>query len=164
MGAIHCSIPTKLADDLRHKYGLTVFIESGLGQGTSALWAESRFNAVISIEIDGENVARFRRDNPQSKVAVITGDSANEMAWIIRGIESPALFWLDGHTDDYTPILGELEAINLSQLANVIMIDDWRMFGTCVKWPSKEKVIAYATAHGRRWTYDVDDVLVVLPC
>ena len=163
MGAVHCSIPTKLADDLRVKHGLTVFVESGLGQGTTALWAESRFNAVISIEIDGENVTRFRRDNPQSKVTVVTGDSANEIAWIIRGIESPALFWLDGHTDDYTPILGELEAINLSPLANVIMIDDWRMFGTCAKWPSKEKVIAYATAGGRRWTRDVDDVLIAEP-
>jgi len=164
MGAIHCSIPTKLADDLRRKYGLAVFVESGLGQGTTALWAEYRFDTVISIETDGYSIEKFIARNPKSKVVTIEGDSAIEMTRVIRvHLDNPALFWLDGHTDDYAPILGELEAINLSLLANVIMIDDWRMFGTCAKWPSKEKVIAYATAHGRRWAYDVDDVLVVEP-
>ena len=171
MGAVYYGIPTKLADDLRVKYGLSVFVESGLGQGTTALWAESRFDTVISIETDGKSVARFRRDNPQSKVRVIEGDSTIEMAGITTRLQSPALFWLDGHTDDFNPIMAELAAIHLSKLPHVIMVDDWRMFGTCAKWPSKEKVIAFSTSRfiegrwttGGRWAYDVDDVLVVEP-
>ena len=103
MGAVNCSIPTKLADDLRVKYGLTVFVESGLAQGTSALWAESRFNVVISIETDGESVSKFKERNPNSGVIVIGGDSAIEMRDVVNGINVPALFWLDGHTDDCTP-------------------------------------------------------------
>ena len=162
MGAIHCSIPTKLANDLRLKYGLTTFVESGLAQGTSALWAAQLFDTVISIEIDGDSIARFKERSPQSKVRVIEGDSAIEMIEIANGLKSPALFWLDGHTDDYTPVLAELAAINFSTLPNVIMVDDWRMFGTCPAWPGKEKVIAFATM-GKRWTYDVDDVLIAEP-
>lgn len=162
MGAIHCSIPTKLADDLRQKYGLKAFVESGLAQGTTALWAESRFDTIISIEVDNGSIAAFKERNPKSKVRVIEGDSAIAMIEIAHGLSQPALFWLDGHTDDYTPILAELAAINFSALPNVIMIDDWRMFGTCPAWPSKEKVIGFATV-GNRWTYDVDDVLVVVP-
>lgn len=162
MGAIHCSIPTKLATDLQQKYGLKVFVESGLAQGTTALWAESLFDTVVSIETDGESIARFKARNPKSKVQVIEGDSAIEMIEVARNLNQPALFWLDGHTDDYTPVLAELAAINLSSLRNVVLIDDWRMFGTYPAWPSKEKVIAFATM-GERWTYDVDDVLVALP-
>lgn len=162
MGAIHCSIPTQLATDLRQKYGLKVFVESGLAQGTTALWAESLFDAVISIEIDGKSIAKFMDRNPKSKVWIIQGDSAIEMERIVSSLVQPALFWLDGHSDDRTPILEELEAINLSTQPNVIMIDDWRMFGTCPMWPSKEKVMDFATA-GKRWAYDVDDVLVAVP-
>lgn len=162
MGAIHCSISTKLATDLQQKYGLRVFVESGLAQGTTALWAESRFDTVISIEIDGNSISAFKEKNPKSKVIIIEGDSAIAMIEIAHSLSQPALFWLDGHTDDYTPVLAELAAINFSALPNVVMIDDWRMFGTCPMWPSKEKVMDFATA-GKRWAYDVDDVLVAVP-
>lgn len=163
MGAVYNSIPTKLATDLRHKYGLKTFVESGLAQGTTALWAESLFDTIISIEIDRESAELFSVRNPKSKVDVILGDSAIEMTWIVRGLILPALFWLDGHTDDYTPVMDELVAINASAFPHVIMIDDWRMFGTCPAWPSKADVIALASNGGRRWAYDVDDVLVVAP-
>lgn len=162
MGAVYCSIPTKLATDLQQRYGLTVFVESGLAQGTSSLWAESLFDTVISIETDSESVELFKARYPKSKVQVIEGDSAIEMAWVIRDLDKPALFWLDGHSDDYTPVMDEIAAINSSPLPHVIMIDDWRMFGTCPAWPSKTDVIAYVS-NGKRWTYDVDDVLVAVP-
>ena len=160
MGSIYCSIPTKLANDLRVKYGLTTFVESGLAQGTSALWAEELFDSVISIEIDRDSIARFRERNPHSEVKVVEGDSAIEMIEIVRDLKSPALFWLDGHTDDYTPVLAELSAINMSPLPHVIMIDDWRMFRTCPAWPGREKVIAFAQ---RARVYEIDDVLVCSP-
>ena len=162
MGVIHCSIPTKLANDLRVKYGLTTFVESGLAQGTSALWAEKLFDTVISIEVDHESIATFKARNPQSKVTVIEGDSATEIIDVVCNLRQPALFWLDGHTDNYTPILAELAAINFSPLPHVIMIDDWRMFGTCPAWPSKEKVVVFATT-GERRAHDIDDVLIAEP-
>lgn len=162
MGAVHNSIPTKLATDLQQKYGLRVFVESGLAQGTSALWAESLFDTVISIEIDREGVALFKARYPKSKVEVIEGDSATEMINVVQCTMSPALFWLDGHSDDYTPVMDEIAAINSSALPHVIMIDDWRMFGTCPAWPSKADVIAYAT-NGKRWAHEVDDVLIAEP-
>jgi hypothetical protein len=162
MGAVHSGIPIKLATDLKHKYGLTAFVESGLAQGTSALWAERLFDTVISIEIDGNSVATFKARYPKSKVMVIEGDSAIEMADVAISLNKSALFWLDGHTDDCTPIMDELAAINSSALPHVVMIDDWRMFGTCPAWPSKADVMDLAT-NGKRWAYDVDDVLVAEP-
>jgi len=163
MGAIHSSIPTKLANELRREYGLTVFVESGLAQGTSALWAEAHFNNVISIEISAEAVYNFKVAHDESAIKTIVGDSGQEMIGIVSGLPVPALFWLDGHTDDYTPILAELSAINTSPLRHVIMIDDWRMFGTCPAWPSRESVLEFAINGVARKAAEIDDVLVVTP-
>lgn len=162
MGNVNCSIPTKLALELRDKFKLRAFVETGLGQGTSALWAEKNFDTVTSIEIDGAFVTRFKKDHPNSTVKIIEGDSALEMLEVASGLTAPALFWLDGHSDDYTPILAELAAIDFSQLLHVIMVDDWRLFGTLRNWPSKDKVKMFAGL-GRRNIYEVDDVLVCTP-
>jgi hypothetical protein len=164
VGAIHNSIPTKLANDLRVKYGFTVFVETGLAQGTSALWAEHFFENVISVEISAEAVYNFKVAHDESAVKIVMGDSGQEMVGIVSGLPVPALFWLDGHTDDYTPILAELAAINTSTLRHVIMIDDWRMFGTCPAWPSRERVLEFAANDGARACAEIDDVLVVTPC
>jgi hypothetical protein len=164
VGAIHNSIPTKLANDLRVKYGLTSFVETGLAQGTSALWAAQLFGKVISIDIDAQYIARFREMYPNSGVQLFEGDSGVWMYSIAYIIDQPAMFWLDGHTDDYTPVLVELIAINTSRQRNVIMIDDWRMFGTCPAWPSRERVLEFAANGGARVCAEIDDVLVVTPC
>ena len=162
MGAIYNSIPTKLADGLRKRFGLTMFVESGLAQGTTTLWAESLFDFVVSIEIDKAAIETFESRYPKSTVMIVEGDSSDRMIEIVQTLDFPALFWLDGHSDAYTPILEELTAINQSELPHVIMIDDWRMFGTCPAWPSKERVIEFATVVPRK-VYDIDDVLVATP-
>ena len=159
MGNVNCSIPTYIALSLRDKFRLKAFVETGLGQGTSALWACQHFDMVVSIEADGELVDKFRANYPNSNAMIVHGDSAIEMIEVVNRLDIPALFWLDAHTDDYTPVLAELAAINMSPLPHVIMIDDWRLFGALPRWPSKEKVIVWATSNGRRY-YDVDDVLV----
>ena len=160
MGAVYSGIPTKLALELRDAFRLKAFIETGLAQGVTSMWAEKHFGMVVSVEIDYGLVDKFRTNYPSSKVIAMHGDSARMLPGVVNTLITPALFWLDGHTDDYTPILAELEAINSSTLPHVIMIDDWRMFGTCPAWPSKEEVLLDI---GWRNTYDVDDVLVATP-
>lgn len=70
MGIVHQSIPTQMALDLQRQYKLTVFVESGLGQGTSALWAEKHFDTCVSIEIDHALVGQFKTLYPQSKMRI----------------------------------------------------------------------------------------------
>lgn len=163
MGNVNCSIPTRLAMDLKSLFGLKAFVESGLGQGTSALWASHIFSPCISIESDHESANRFDALYPDNSVEVVVGDSGVEMILIASSLTVPALFWLDGHTDDYTPVLAELRAINSSTLQHVIMVDDWRLFDVFPKWPSKQAVIELATNDGARGVYDLDDVLVAYP-
>jgi hypothetical protein len=151
-----------LALELRDAFSLHAFVETGLGQGTSALWAEKHFDMVVSVEIDRGLVYKFRYNYPSGQVIIACGDSAELLVDVVKTMTVPALFWLDGHTDDYTPVLAELAAINSSTLPHAIMIDDWRLFGACPAWPSKEKVIELAT-NKTRLVYDVDDVLVCKP-
>lgn len=163
MGIIHQSIPMSLASDLQRRYKLTVFVESGLGQGTSALWAEKHFATCVSIEKDAGLVNKFRESYPNSAVKIIEGDSGFEMALLVPNIAARALFWLDGHTDDYTPVLAEIEAINASKQNHVIMVDDLRLFDVLPAWPSVSKLRIAARNGTRRFVQEIDDVLIARP-
>ena len=163
MGSVYNSIPTWLAGALQREFGLSTFVESGLGQGTSALWAERHFDTCISVENDLELINKFTNNYPNSNARIICGDSGVEFAFLIHGIASPALFWLDGHTDDYTPIIAELASINASQLDHIVMVDDLRLFGTLPAWPKLNQVMEIAQDYDKRTTFEVDDVLIAVP-
>jgi len=164
MGIITNSIPTWLAGALQREFDISTFVETGLGQGTSALWAEHNFYTCISIEIDPALVRSFRVLHPSSAVEILTGDSGTELAGEVENIILlPILFWLDGHTDDYCPVMAEIGAINASPFRHIILIDDARLFGTMAAWPTREQVYSALEAGGRRVVFDVDDVLVAVP-
>ena len=67
------------------------------------------------------------------------GDSGKILYEVIKDIDSPITFWLDGHCscgitakgDEWSPILKELEQIKKHHIKNhTILIDDVRQFGT----------------------------------
>lgn len=163
MGIITNSIPTWLAGALQREFDIATFVETGIGQGTSALWAERNFYTCISIEIDPVLARSFEILHPRSTIEVLTGDSGELLARAIEDVLLPALFWLDGHTDDYCPILAELGAINASPFRHIILIDDARLFGTMAAWPTREMVNSALEDGGRRVVFDVDDVIVAAP-
>jgi hypothetical protein len=148
---------------LQREFDIATFVETGLGQGTSALWAERNFYTCISIEIDSVLVRSFHILHPTSEVKTQIGDSGALLDIIMEDVLSPVLFWLDGHTDDYCPVMAELGAINASPFRNIILIDDARLFGTMPAWPTREQVYSALEAGGRRVVFDVDDVLVAVP-
>jgi len=163
MGAIYNSIPEWVAGRLQRELCLKVFVETGLGQGTSALWAEQHFSTIISIEIDQTLIDQFERNYTKSRVVLIKGDSGVELAKLMPDIALPALFWLDGHTDDYTPVMAEIAAINTSKLDHIIMVDDLRYCGLLPTWPSNEQLHEIASHSGRRTIWEFDDVLIAAP-
>ena len=146
------------------RFHLRTLVETGTYHGDMVEAMRYVFDKIYSIELSQKFFERAQEKfKSDEHIELIHGDSGKELGKVMKRLGSePALFWLDGHTDNYNPILAELAAINISPLPHVIMIDDWRMFGTCPAWPSKEKVIAFSTMVGR-WTYDVDDVLIAEP-
>lgn len=92
---------------------------------------------------------------------------------MIRQINQPALFWLDGHYsagvtakgEKHTPIYEELEHIlGTQERKHVIIIDDARLFGTDPAYPNLEELSDFIKA--KRNNVDIlvqDDSIRITP-
>jgi len=120
-----------------NKYPNPQFIETGsyLGDGIQQA-LDSGFDNIISIELSDKYKAicedRFK-DN--SNISIVKGDSANDLYDVIKDIDKPITFWLDGHHscgdtalgDFWAPLIQELDQIKKHHLnTHTIMIDDMR--------------------------------------
>ncbi len=91
-------------------------------------------------------------------VKLFLGDSGDIMSEVIAGIQSPAIFWLDGHYSAGetskgnldTPILKEIDAVAAHPNArgHVLLIDDARCFDGTNDYPTEEKLKAYLLEKG----------------
>jgi len=114
-----------------------IFIETGayIGDGIQ-LAHDAGFKQIISIEIAPQFVekcnARFKGNN---NIKLVLGDSADVLWDVIKDINEPITFWLDGHysggnlpTGKYlSPLIQELETIKQHQIkSHTILIDDVR--------------------------------------
>jgi len=113
------------------------FIETGslIGDGINQA-LEAGFQNVISIELSDHyfkvSSDRFSGD---SRVKVVKGDSYKILPEILKEIDGPATFWLDGHHscgdtalgDYWAPLMQELIAIKNHDIKNhTLLIDDMR--------------------------------------
>jgi len=110
------------------------FIETGCqrGDGLEKARATGNYKQLFSIEIDHNSVETCRkRFQAFSNVEILEGDSSRLLPELLKRIDAPATFWLDGHTDTHSPIFSELESIrNHSIKTHTILIDDVSSFGT----------------------------------
>lgn len=104
------------------------------------------FDRIYSIELSNElyEKAKMRFDGDR-RIKIIHGDSGVALGKLLRRIDQPALFWLDGHYsggvtakgDKDTPIYEELNHIFSTQNSgHVVIIDDARCFGTDPAYPT----------------------------
>lgn len=129
-----------------NRIGATWFVETGTYMGDTLWFMRNAVAKLLSIEVQPELAAIARRrfrSTPQ--VEIVIGDSATELATVVKRIDGPCLFWLDGHYSagmtgrgiKDCPIFEELAAINsIQDRPFSIMIDDARCFGTDPAYPS----------------------------
>jgi hypothetical protein len=130
--------------NLFKKYLHRIFIETGSYQGDGIQMAlDAGYEKVYSIELaEALFLQCSERFQDNLNVRVIFGDSANELPKLLKDIDEPVTFWLDGHwswgetargeTD--SPLIKELEAIREHHIkTHTIMIDDLRC------WTLKEQ-------------------------
>lgn len=121
------------------KYPNKVFVETGSSHGNGIEMAINvGFRSIYSMEIRGDLLQHCKErfaDHPE--VVLFNGYSEDILYDVIKDINEPITFWLDGHTDcpapgrKYSPIMEELEAIKKHPIkTHTIMIDDVRLFGT----------------------------------
>jgi hypothetical protein len=132
--------------------GLSTVVETGTftGEMVDALLPVAR--RIISIELDDRlHAAARRRFSGQRSVELLHGDSATLLPGVVRSLEGPALFWLDGH---YTgagsarshvdsPILAEVATLLAHPMpGRVVLIDDAREFTGHNGYPTLEALRA----------------------
>lgn len=172
MGIIYRGVNPKLALDLKEKYNLRFFVETGTHVGNTAMWASSRFEKVFTAELDPTiyDKAIF---NTRScgNVKIFNVDSREWLGEVLRKLPGLALIWLDGHwspdlgyprPETPCPVLEEIELIAKERRRHVIMVDDVRLFGREPGWPELDKVREDLSYYGRD-VLMIDDVLISIP-
>lgn len=120
------------------------FIETGSWVGHGVQQAlEAGFEKVISIELSDKYFQLCtHRFFTNKNVRIIHGDSYKVLPDVIKDIDHPITFWLDGHHscgdtalgDFWAPLMQELDAIKNHSIKNhTILIDDMR----CWEKPNK---------------------------
>jgi hypothetical protein len=126
-----------LKNNIFKKYKNNYFVETGclLGAGIkNAL--QAGFQYIYSIELSPHYYKKCQKKFKDSKkVKLILGDSCQEIYPLIKDINEPITFWLDGHYSGgntasgqfQSPLIQELEQIKNHHIKNhTIIIDDMR--------------------------------------
>ncbi len=153
------AVKRKTIIDLSKQYQCSeVFIETGTYMGDTIEYLKHDFNRLFSIELNEDLAAKAaKRFSSETKIRIVQGDSATQLASILSDIQTPVVFWLDGHYssefqsgDEYivtgkgekdTPVMEELIQISQHPVKNhVILIDDARLFNGNDDYPTKQQV------------------------
>jgi hypothetical protein len=156
------------------EYKLGVLVETGTYYGDMVEAMKHDFERIYSIELDHHLYVKAKNRFRLAKhIKIIHGDSGRELGEIMKEIDQPCLFWLDGHysggktnrgvTD--TPVWAELNHIlNSSKGGSVIIIDDARCFGKDPAYPSIEELQEFVQSRDRNAQVSVqnDSIRVIL--
>lgn len=154
-------------------FSIKNFVETGTYLGDTLDYIAKTGIPCISIELSGElyNTAcmRFKK---YMNVNLIKGDSSDKLPDILKTLDSPALFWLDGHYsagitakgDVHTPVSNELQAIlSHAVKGHVILIDDARCFDGTNDYPQLDELLRVVRMHGN-YTAEVSvDIIRLVP-
>ena len=156
------------------RFSMDEFVETGTNYGDTLDYISRRGVRCRSIELSRELYkGALVRFNDRKNVTLLQGDSAQKLPEILKDINTPALFWLDGHYSGGntacgvkgTPILDELQAIFSHPVTkHVILIDDARFFDGNHDYPKLDEVLR-AIREDARYSAEVSiDIIRIVPC
>jgi hypothetical protein len=158
-------VKQNIVQEYQQKYGYKVFVETGTNMGDMVEAQKSRFNKIISIELGFDLFQKAKKKFINDKnIHVLLGDSGNVLPKILKDIDEPAVFWLDGHYsggitvkgDKECPILEELDAIFKSKKFNhVLLIDDARCFNGQNDYPTLKTLIEYIKRKDEKYQIEI---------
>jgi hypothetical protein len=151
--------------EYQEKYHHTILVETGTFRGDMIEAQKKRFKKIISIELAEHLFEKAKRRFKNDKnVILVQGDSGKVLSNVMKEVNEPAIFWLDGHYsagvtakgDTECPIFGELDAIfNGKSLNHILLIDDARLFKGKDDYPTIDKVTAYIQNKNSRYQVEV---------
>lgn len=157
---------------LAKEFNIEILVETGTYKGDMIEALKKRFKKLTSIELSEfyfkNATVKFKND---SNVNIINGDSGKEIKKLLKGLSSPALFWLDGHysggktakTKLNTPIVEELVAILKHKTKeHVVLIDDARLFNGKDDYPKISQI--KKLLKGLKYDIEIrDDIIRITP-
>jgi len=157
---------------IQKQFQYRLFIETGTYTGAMVSAQLKNFKQIYSIELSetlfADAVKKFENDK---NVSILHGDSGEILIDLIKQINEPAIFWLDGHYSagitakgkKECPIYEELNAIfNGKPFDHVLLIDDARLFIGANDYPTQEEIFATIKAHRpNSEMYCKDDIIHV---
>lgn len=177
---IGCPIPPPdslkqfVVENYQKNFGYTILVETGTYLGDMVEAQKSNFKKIYSIElgIDLFEKAKKRFESDKN-VKILLGDSGYVLPGVLKEIDEPVIFWLDGHySGGFTakgekecPIFEELDAIfNEKKHDHVLLIDDARCFNGFGDYPSMKKLSEYILNKNDKYkiTFETDIIRCVL--
>lgn len=157
-----------------NKFSIQILIETGTFKGDMISACRNRFAKIYSIELDKslheQAKLRFKKFK---HINLLEGDSGLVLPQIMKQINQPCLFWLDGHYSGGitargkidTPISQELNCILNHQVVNhVILIDDAHEFTGQNGYPKIEDILLFINQNYLHLKIEViDNIIRIYP-
>lgn len=156
------------------RFRLGTIVETGTFTGETVEAFRSRSARVISIELEPAlHAAARRRFASAANVTLMQGNSTALLPGILDELETPALFWLDGHYagggtagDGNSPLLQEVRAmLARPSRGDVILIDDARQLTGKKGYVALDDLVALIRSERPRANVTVmDDIIRWIDC
>ena len=152
---------------------LGVFVETGTFKGEMLDAQLGSFKRLISIELSDELYrAACKHFSGSPKIELVCGDSGVKLAEVVKSVNEPALFWLDAHysvgitagSGSDAPIFKELSCLAGRKFRDIILIDDARLFGFDLGYPSVKKIRKFVANSWGNYSVKVEsDIICIEP-
>lgn len=150
--------------------GLDVLVETGTFLGDTIWEQRNNFKKIFSIELSSDlyKLAK-KRFKGFNHIRLLQGDSSVRLEEVMADLNSPALFWLDGHYSGgitakgtkECPIFEELRHIFSCSFRHTILIDDARLFVGRDDYPTIIELNSFVAAESG-YQFRVENDIIVL--
>ncbi|QEC67298.1 hypothetical protein FRZ67_08320 [Panacibacter ginsenosidivorans] len=147
-----------------------ILVETGTYKGDMVEAQKKLFKKIISIELSADLFEKAqRRFSNDKNITIVQGDSGQVLPSILKNINEPAIFWLDGHYsagitakgDKDCPIFEELDAIfSNKKFDHILLIDDARCFNGEGDYPTIQQLTDFIKQKDSRYNVEVKDDII----
>ena len=166
-------VKQKKIEEYGIKFNLSTLIETGTYQGDMVEAQKQNFKSIISIELSDKlfKKAKTKFEN-QKHISILQGDSGKLLSEVVKKLNAPALFWLDGHYsggitalgDKECPVPEELAAIFSINFNHIILIDDARLFNGTHDYPTYDEIKTIVQKFRKNYQLEIiDDIICLTP-